>query len=96
MVSTTSFGFTKKYIPQKRYFLLGYKETQWVVKVMPCRSVLIQTLLIAAGGVVAMENPQNSLISLHDRWVWLVNTLLRFNIQVIGVQTSEFGFRICV
>lgn len=28
-----------------------------------------------------MENPQNSLVALHDRWVWLLNTLLRFGIQ---------------
>jgi hypothetical protein len=39
-------------------------------------------LVIAAGGIPTMENPQNSLIALHDRWVWLVQTLQRFGIQV--------------
>ena len=48
---------------------------------LPWRTVLLQTLLIAAGGIFALENPQNSLIALHDRWVWLLNTLLRFDIQ---------------
>ena len=39
-------------------------------------------LVIAAGGIPTMENPQNSPIALHDRWVWLVQTLQRFGIQV--------------
>ena len=44
------------------------------------RSVLLQVLLLAAGSTVCMENPQNSLIALHDKWVWLVTALQRFSI----------------
>ena len=42
----------------------------------------MKLLLIAAGGVILLENPQNSLIALHDRWVWLVNALARYAIEV--------------
>ena len=39
-------------------------------------------LVICAGGVIVMENPQNSLVAMHHRFVELVEKLLSYNIHV--------------
>lgn len=44
------------------------------------RSVLLMWLVTVAGGVWLMENPMNSLIALHPRYVWMCELLLEFNI----------------
>ena len=44
--------------------------------------MILAMIIVAAGGTVLIENPANSLISLHPRWVWLVETLLRRGISV--------------
>ena len=33
------------------------------------------TITLCAGGTVVLENPANSLIALHDRYVWMVKSL---------------------
>lgn len=39
-------------------------------------------LVICAGGTICMENPQNSLVAMQNRFVWLVKLLERANIPV--------------
>ena len=39
-------------------------------------------LAIAAGMTIILENPQNSVIALHDRFVWMVKLLQSHGIQV--------------
>lgn len=39
-------------------------------------------LVVAAGGTVLLENPQNSLIALHSRHIWFVNLLMSYGIHV--------------
>ena len=38
---------------------------------------------IAAGMTICMENPQNSVIALHDKFVWLVRLLQNHGIRVL-------------
>lgn len=47
-----------------------------------CRSVLCMMLLVAAGGTFLLENPLNSLVALHPRFIWLSERLQRFGIHV--------------
>ena len=44
------------------------------------RTVILMILTIAAGGTIVLENPMNSLIALHDRYVWMVKLLRSFGI----------------
>ena len=37
-------------------------------------------LLVAAGGIYILENPVNSLVALHPRYIWFVEQLLRHGI----------------
>ncbi|CAK9102213.1 unnamed protein product [Durusdinium trenchii] len=46
------------------------------------RSVILMLLTVASGGTILLENPSNSLIALHDRYVWLVQLLLSFQIYM--------------
>ena len=39
-------------------------------------------LVVAAGGHYVLENPQGSLIALHERYVQFLRTLLGFGITV--------------
>ena len=49
---------------------------------MLLRSAILMALVICAGGVIVMENPQNSLVAMHHRFVELVEKLLSYNIHV--------------
>jgi len=40
-------------------------------------------LVICAGGVIGMENPQNSLIGMHERFCWFIRLLESFGISVL-------------
>ena len=46
------------------------------------RSVLLILLCVAMGGTPVVENPGSSLLWLHERFQWLLETLERFNIRV--------------
>ena len=46
-------------------------------------------LVIAAGGTITLENPQNSLIALHPRHIWLVQLLVSFGIHVPWLYFSK-------
>ena len=50
------------------------------------RTVLIMLLTVAAGGTVCLENPANSLIALHDRFIWFVKLLSSHGIRVPQTQ----------
>ena len=39
-------------------------------------------LVLCAGGHYILENPQNSLIAQHDRYVWMLKLLLEHGISV--------------
>ena len=59
-------------------------------------------LTVASGGTILLENPSNSLIALHDRYVWLVQLLLSFQIyatlmqQNVGIGScSHVGVHVC-
>jgi hypothetical protein len=45
------------------------------------RSVILMICVICAGGTICMENPGNSLIGMHSRFVWLVNLFSSFGIR---------------
>ena len=45
-------------------------------------------LTICAGGTILLENPCNSLIALHDRYVWMVKMLLEHGIPVSWLKKS--------
>ena len=42
--------------------------------------VFCMLILVAMGGTYLLENPLNSLVALHPRYVWLVERLLEHNI----------------
>jgi hypothetical protein len=46
------------------------------------RTVILMILVICAGGTILMENPQNSLVAMQSRFVWLVKLLERAKIPV--------------
>lgn len=47
----------------------------WSDVLSPWRSVLCMLLLVCAGSTYIMENPLNSLVALHPRYVWFVEAL---------------------
>lgn len=47
-------------------------------------------LTIAAGGTILLENPSNSLIALHDRYIWFVRLLATHNIFVAQPVKDKF------
>ena len=49
-------------------------------------------LTIAAGGTILLENPSNSLIALHDRYIWFVRLLATHNIFVAQPVKDKFVF----
>ena len=46
------------------------------------RCCILMVMVIAAEGVFMQENPGNSLIALHDAFIWLEEVLQSFGIQV--------------
>lgn len=46
------------------------------------RTVILMWVAILSGGVIWMENPSNSLIGMHHRWIWMVERLREFGISV--------------
>ncbi|CAE7281853.1 unnamed protein product, partial [Symbiodinium pilosum] len=39
---------------------------------------------VAEGGTIVLENPMNSLIALHDRYVWMVKLLRMYTYSYAG------------
>ena len=68
------------------YIQLAYRV---IGLLAPSRSMILVMITIAAGGTVLIENPANSLIALHPRWVWMVETLLRHGISVACLGTGS-------
>ncbi|CAL1152703.1 unnamed protein product [Cladocopium goreaui] len=62
------------------YFLPVRKSNK-----LTSRSVLCMLILVAMGGTYLLENPLNSLVALHPRYVWLVERLLEHNIPTYKV-----------
>lgn len=54
---------------------------------MTSRTVILMWITIIAGGTFFMENPMNSLVAHHPRYVWMVEQLLLF-----GLPTYKIGF----
>ena len=52
------------------------------VPIYLCRSIILMVIAIAAGMTICLENPQNSLIGMHEKFIWLVRLLMRHNISV--------------
>ena len=50
------------------------------------RSVILMWITILMGGTYMMENPMNSLVACHPRYVWMVEKL-----QEIGVYVAHLG-----
>lgn len=48
--------------------------------VHPCRSVILMWIVIFLEGDFFLENPHNSLIAMHPRYVWMVERLLQLRI----------------
>lgn len=46
-------------------------------------------LLVAAGGTYILENPMNSLVALHPRFIWLSERLLEHGIIVAQSVSSN-------
>ena len=59
-----------------------------------CRTTILVLMTIAAEGVFVLENPANSLICLHDAWIWLVKTLQASGIQAGPGKLWAMGFDI--
>ena len=55
-----------------------------VFKILACRTILVWLLLLANGAVPVLENPGSTLISMHERFVWLRENLLRLGCPVPG------------
>ena len=53
-----------------------------VESTLPLRSCILMWLAVARGGDYFLENPHNSLIAHHPRYVWLVERLQEFGIPV--------------
>ncbi|CAL1152822.1 unnamed protein product [Cladocopium goreaui] len=64
------------------YFLAVRKSNK-----LTSRSVLCMLLLVALGGTYLMENPVNSLVALHPRYVWFCARL-----QELGIPTYKIAF----
>ena len=68
---------------------LATVKTHWgtvLQLLMLLRSVILMVLVICAGGTICMENPNNSLIALHERFAWLVTLLQSHGIAVLWLQ----------
>ena len=50
----------------------------------PWRSCILVWITYAAGGIFLLENPQNSLIALHPRWIWMLQRLKEYDVLVPG------------
>ena len=48
----------------------------------PWRCIIIMAMIFAAGGTFLVENPANSLIALHPRWVWFLECLRKYLVFV--------------
>ena len=48
----------------------------------PWRCIIIMAMIFAAGGTFLVENPANSLIALHPRWVWFLECLRKYHVFV--------------
>lgn len=46
------------------------------------RTVILMWITVIAGGTFFMENPMNSLVACHPRYVWMAEQLLLFGIPV--------------
>ena len=58
------------------------KHGIWYCILSPQRSVILMYLAVVARGNFFMENPMNSLIAQHPRYVWMVEHLMKFGIYV--------------
>ena len=45
------------------------------------RSAILMLMTVAASGTYLLENPANSLICMHDAYIWLVKTLLAAGVK---------------
>ena len=53
----------------------------WVPPTLtPLRTVILMWITILSGGVYFMENPLNSLLAMHHRYIWMVDRLKEFGI----------------
>lgn len=46
----------------------------------------------AAGGIFLVENPANSLIALHPRWIWMLEQLRKHGVTVPQPWFDRFRF----
>ena len=48
-------------------------------------------LVVAAGGTVVLENPQNSLVGMQGRFSWFVRLLLSFQIPASWLKIQNMN-----
>ena len=58
----------------------GFNEARCFV----ARTVILQLVAVMMDGVFILENPQNSLIQLHPRCVWLARQMQRLGLHAPG------------
>lgn len=74
------FGVMK---PTRMSVLYDLFDTLW-----PWRSCILVWITYAAGGIFLLENPQNSLIAMHPRWVWMMEQLRKHGVLVPRLEVS--------
>jgi len=62
------------------------------------RSVILILITVLMGGTYVMENPHNSLLAMHPRYVWLLEQLKKFGVfaphsmeQILFFFTKPYG-----
>ena len=50
--------------------------------------------VLAAGGNIVLENPSNSLVALHGRYIQLLRMLLQVGVIVAGLGKNLFGLEV--
>lgn len=58
----------------------------------PWRSCILVWITYAMGGIFILENPQNSLIALHPRWIWMLERLRAHGVLVPWLHGDWWNF----
>lgn len=59
---------------------------------LPWRTVILMLIAVVSGGVFFMEQPMNSLVAMHPRYIWLVELLLQLDIPVSWLMDDIYLF----
>ena len=72
--------FVLRFVPSCSAILYIYIPTIGSPNAYPLRTVILMWITILSGGAFFMENPLNSLVAMHHRYIWMVERLKEFGI----------------